>query len=51
MPENKRFCLVLDLKDDQKLIAEHEHWHKYAAAKMNGDERIFSLCPGKNKAL
>ena len=24
----KRFCLALDLKDDEKLIAEYEHWHK-----------------------
>jgi L-rhamnose mutarotase len=24
----KRFCLALDLKDDPKLIAEYEHWHK-----------------------
>ena len=24
----KRFCLALDLIDDEKLIAEYEHWHK-----------------------
>lgn len=24
----KRYCLALDLKDDPKLIAEYEHWHK-----------------------
>ena len=24
----KRFCFALDLKDDEKLIAEYEHWHK-----------------------
>src|SRR5688572_9933653 len=24
----KRHCLALDLKDDPKLIAEYEHWHK-----------------------
>ena len=24
----KRFCLALDLVDDEKLIAEYEHWHK-----------------------
>lgn len=24
----KRYCLTLDLKDDLKLIAEYEHWHK-----------------------
>ena len=23
-----RYCLALDLKDDQKLIAEYEHWHR-----------------------
>ena len=24
----KRYCLALDLKDDAKLIAEYEYWHK-----------------------
>lgn len=24
----KRYCLALDLKDDPRLIAEYEHWHK-----------------------
>lgn len=24
----KRYCLALDLKDDEQLIAEYEHWHK-----------------------
>ena len=24
----KRYCLALDLVDDEKLIAEYEHWHK-----------------------
>ena len=24
----KRFCLALDLKEDTKLIAEYEHYHK-----------------------
>jgi L-rhamnose mutarotase len=24
----KRYCLLLDLKDDPALIAEYEHWHK-----------------------
>lgn len=24
----KRYCLACDLKDDPKLIAEYEHWHK-----------------------
>lgn len=24
----KRFCLALDLKDDEQLIAEYEHWHR-----------------------
>ncbi|MDN5286364.1 MAG: L-rhamnose mutarotase [Mucilaginibacter sp.] len=24
----KRYCLALDLKDDPKLIAEYEYWHK-----------------------
>ena len=24
----KRYCLALDLKDDPKLIAEYERWHK-----------------------
>lgn len=24
----KRFCLALDLVDDEKLIAEYDHWHK-----------------------
>ena len=24
----KRYCLALDLKDDPKLIAEYENWHK-----------------------
>ncbi len=24
----KRYCLALDLKDDEALIAEYEHWHK-----------------------
>ncbi len=23
-----RYCLALDLKDDEKLIAEYEDWHK-----------------------
>ncbi|KHJ39354.1 L-fucose mutarotase [Pedobacter glucosidilyticus] len=23
-----RYCLALDLVDDEKLIAEYEHWHK-----------------------
>jgi len=29
MSERKRYCLALDLKDDQKLIAEYEHWHQH----------------------
>ena len=29
MSERKRYCLALDLKDDQKLIAEYEHWHRH----------------------
>ncbi len=24
----KRYCLALDLKNDPKLIAEYEHWHR-----------------------
>ena len=24
----KRYCFALDLKDDDALIAEYEHWHK-----------------------
>jgi len=24
----KRYCQMLDLKDDNKLIAEYKHWHK-----------------------
>jgi L-rhamnose mutarotase len=24
----KKFCLILDLKDDPALIKEYEHWHK-----------------------
>lgn len=24
----KRYCLALDLINDEKLIAEYEHWHK-----------------------
>ncbi|RZA01796.1 MAG: L-rhamnose mutarotase [Sphingobacteriaceae bacterium] len=24
----KRYCFALDLFDDEKLIAEYEHWHK-----------------------
>lgn len=24
----KRYCLALDLVDDEKLISEYEHWHK-----------------------
>ncbi len=24
----KRYCLALDLKDDEALIAEYEHWHR-----------------------
>jgi L-rhamnose mutarotase len=24
----KRYCLALDLVDDEKLITEYEHWHK-----------------------
>jgi len=24
----KRYCLALDLKDDPRLIAEYEYWHK-----------------------
>lgn len=24
----KRYCLALDLIDDENLIAEYEHWHK-----------------------
>lgn len=24
----KRYCLALDLVDDEKLMAEYEHWHK-----------------------
>lgn len=24
----RRYCLTLDLKDDDKLIAEYEQWHK-----------------------
>ena len=24
----KKYCLALDLKDDAKLIAEYENWHK-----------------------
>ncbi len=24
----KRYCFALDLVDDEKLIAEYEHWHK-----------------------
>lgn len=24
----KRYCLALDLVDDEQLIAEYEHWHK-----------------------
>lgn len=29
MSERKRYCLALDLKEDQKLIAEYEHWHQH----------------------
>jgi L-rhamnose mutarotase len=29
MSQRKRYCLALDLKDDQKLIAEYEHWHQH----------------------
>lgn len=28
MKPTKRYCLALDLKDDEQLIAEYEHWHK-----------------------
>jgi len=24
----KRYCLAVDLKNDEQLIAEYEHWHK-----------------------
>jgi L-rhamnose mutarotase len=29
MSEPKRFCLALDLKDDQKLIDEYQRWHRH----------------------
>ena len=28
MEKLKRYCLALDLKDDPRLIAEYEHYHK-----------------------
>jgi L-rhamnose mutarotase len=28
MAQIKRYCLALDLKDDQEMIAEYENWHK-----------------------